>query len=183
MSLTSSQKDEFLKKLQERFNCNPHRHPSLSWDAVFNKLIKNSEKIDSLFLLEETGGEPDVIQFDSKQKEITYVDCSSQSPKSRRSYCYDDKAQKSRKNFPSKHNCEEFEQLVGGVLLDENEYKRLQQLEDFDTTTSSWLKTPEPIRKLGGAIFGDKRYETVFIYHNGADSYYASRGFRIKITL
>ena len=145
---------------------------------IHNKLEKSREKLTILFAMEETGGEPDVIDFGDTNGHCIFVDCSIESPKGRRSLCYDRASWESRKKFKPKSNAEDVAKDIGIELLDEHQYKKLQEFGDFDTVTSSWLKTPDNIRKLGGAIFGDFRYGQVFIYHNGAESYYAARGFR-----
>ena len=174
----SESNDALLKILKERFDQNMQRHENLSWNEIEKKLQNNAEKLNSLQLMEESGGEPDVVGFDEKSGEFLIFDCSAESPKERRSFCYDKAALEKRKENKPKNNAEEAAKLMGIELLTEEEYHFLQTLGKFDTKTSSWLKTPENIRKLGGAIFGDFRYDTVFIYHNGAESYYASRGFR-----
>ena len=155
-----------------------HRHPAIKWEKVAQKLKKNSEKIISLFQMEQTGGEPDVVVLDPHSKEIYFCDCSAESPAGRRSLCYDKAALDARKeNKPTGSACEMAAQM-GVEILSEDQYRKLQALGSFDLKTSSWLKTPDSIRKLGGSIFGDYRYDNVFIYHNGASSYYAARGFR-----
>ena len=174
----SESNDALLKILKERFDQNMQRHENLSWNEIEKKLQNNAEKLNSLQLMEESGGEPDAVGFDEKSGEFLIFDCSAESPKERRSFCYDKAALEKRKENKPKNNAEEAAKLMGIELLTEEEYHFLQTLGKFDTKTSSWLKTPENIRKLGGAIFGDCRYDTVFIYHNGAESYYASRGFR-----
>ena len=174
----SESNDALLKILEERFDQNMQRHENLSWNEIEKKLQNNAEKLNSLQLMEESGGEPDLVGFNEKSGEFLIFDCSAESPKERRSFCYDKAALEKRKENKPKNNAEEAAKLMGIELLTEEEYHFLQTLGKFDTKTSSWLKTPENIRKLGGAIFGDCRYDTVFIYHNGAESYYASRGFR-----
>ncbi|WP_089817960.1 DUF4256 domain-containing protein [Kaistella treverensis] len=170
--------DALLKILKERFDQNMQRHENLSWNEIEKKLQNNAEKLNSLQLMEESGGEPDVVGVDEKTGEFLFYDCAAESPKGRRSFCYDKAALEKRKENKPKNNTEEAANFMGIELLTEEQYRFLQTLGKFDTKTSSWLKTPENIRKLGGAIFGDFRYDTVFIYHNGAESYYASRGFR-----
>lgn len=176
--LSSKQQNELLSILKLRFEKNQHRHPGISWTQLETKLMKHPEKLWSLNEMEITGGEPDVIAFDLKQNVYTFCDCAAETPKERRSLCYDREAMDSRKEHRPKYNALDMAADMGVDLLNEEEYKALQQLEPFDTKTSSWLKTPDAIRKLGGALFGDCRYQHTFIYHNGASSYYAVRGFR-----
>jgi hypothetical protein len=176
--LSEQDKTSLLKILELRFEKNMHRHPDLIWHDVYSKIGSNDEKLISLRKMEESGGEPDVVEIDKNTSEIIFFDCSKESPKGRRSICYDRSAQLGRKKYPPESNVEDMAKEIGIDLLDENQYRYLQKLEDFDTKTSSWIKTPEKIRNLGGALFGDFRYGTVFIYHNGADSYYGARGFR-----
>lgn len=177
-NLTSENQEEILKVLKNRFEKNIHRHQALKWDQVQAKLETNLEKLWSLNEMERTGGEPDVVDYDQASGEYIFFDCSAQSPDGRRNVCYDRKALEARKKFPPEESAMNMAAAMGIELLTEEQYRALQKLGQFDTKTSSWLKTPADIRKLGGAIFGDRRYNTVFIYHNGADSYYASRGFR-----
>jgi hypothetical protein len=155
-----------------------HRHKNIKWSDVESKLNLNAEKIKSLNAMESTGGEPDIVDFDKKTGAHIFYDCSSESPKGRRSLCYDRKALDSRKEFKPKNNVVDLCESMGIDLLDEDQYKMLQEIEAVDLKTSSWIKTPDEIRTLGGAIFCDRRYDHVFTYHNGAESYYASRGFR-----
>ena len=169
---SAPEKTTLLETLQERFEANQHRHPDLSWAEVETKLKPTT--IQAVYAMEETGGEPDVVLIDGA---ICFVDCSEQSP-ARRSVCYDKQARTERKKFPPDTSAEELAQQMGVQLMTEEQYRQLQAVGDFDTTTSSWLQTPEQIRQAGGAIFGDKRYGQLFVYHNGADSYYGSRGFR-----
>lgn len=176
--LTKTQVEELLKTLQSRFEGNPKRHKGISWDKIQDKLTKNDSKLLALHQMENTGGEPDVVKYDKKKDEYTFYDCSAESPKGRRSICYDKEALESRKKFPPKDSAVNMAKEMGIELLTEEQYRELQQLGDFDTKTSSWVATPDHIRKLGGAIFCDRRFDTVFTYHNGADSYYAARGFR-----
>ena len=176
--ISSTQSDELLQTLKTRFNKNMQRHKGLDWDKVQTKLESNNEKMWSLFQMEETGGEPDVVDHDKKTGEYIFFDCSPESPKGRRSICYDHEALESRKEHKPADSAKEMANDIGIEVLNEEEYKFLQQLGNFDTKTSSWIITPVNIRKLGGALFGDYRYGTVFIYHNGAESYYAARGFR-----
>lgn len=176
--LTSAETEEILTTLQSRFDHNPARHLGMDWEKIETKLRANTAKIDSLSEMEKSGGEPDVINYDADKDEYSFVDCSAESPAGRRSLCYDRAALDHRKENKPKGNVIELAEQMGIELLDENQYRQLQQLGKFDLKTSSWIKTPESIRKLGGSIFADLRYETIFIYHNGASSYYASRGFR-----
>ena len=173
--------EELLKTLQNRFEKNKNRHPDLTWDDIQKKLLANPNKLESLFKMEETGGEPDVVDFDKQSGEFVFFDCSPESPKERRSFCYDKEAWDKRKEHKPKNNAVDFATSIGISLLSEEDYRHLQKLGSFDSKTSSWLETPENIRKLGGAIFGDFRFDTVFVYHNGAESYYAARGFRGKL--
>jgi hypothetical protein len=175
--LTSEENDELLKVLKTRFEKNMHRHEGLDWNKIQAKLEKNPEKIWSLNEMEETEGEPDVVDYDKKTDEYIFFDCSPESPK-RRSLCYDYQAWESRKANKPESNAIDKASEMGIELLNEQQYRQLQELGTFDLKTSSWVKTPANIRELGGAIFCDRRYNTVFLYHNGADSYYAARGFR-----
>lgn len=172
---------EMLSTLQKRFLENMHRHTDMDWQEIQQKLEATPKKLAVLQKMEETGGEPDVVDFDENSGEYVFFDCSAESPKERRSFCYDREALEKRKENKPKNNALDAAKEIGIELLSEEEYRYLQTLGDFDTKTSSWLETPENIRKLGGAIFGDFRYGTVFIYHNGAESYYAARGFRGKL--
>lgn len=167
-----------LSILKTRFLKNMHRHADLDWQKIQQKLETNPKKLSVLQKMEETGGEPDVVAFDEKSGEYIFFDCAAESPKERRSFCYDPDALEKRKENKPKNNAIDAAAEIGIELLTEEDYRYLQTLGSFDTKTSSWLKTPDNIRKLGGAIFGDLRYGTVFIYHNGAESYYAARGFR-----
>jgi hypothetical protein len=176
--LSLEQIKELLKTLKTRFEKNKHRHKDVEWSKVQARLEANPGKLYSLYTMEETGGEPDVIDFDKKSGEYIFYDCSAESPKGRRSLCYDDEALASRKEHKPADSAVNMAKEMGIELLTEEQYRQLQQLENFDTKTSSWVKTPAAIRKLGGAIFCDRRYDTVFVYHNGAESYYAARGFR-----
>lgn len=174
-------KDEvlrFLEKLENRFNKFKKRHSNILWDNVKKKLEDKPEKLYVLFKMEESGGEPDVVDYDSKKDEYIFFDCSSESPAGRRSLCYDRDAWESRKANKPESNALEMADELGIEILDEEQYKFMQTKGSFDTKTSSWIKTPDNIRKLGGALFCDRRYEQVFVYHNGAESYYAARGFR-----
>lgn len=180
-SLTTEQSNELIATLNERFHQHMHRHQSMNWQAIQEKLEKAEDKRLSLYEMERTGGEPDVIDFDEANNEYLFVDCSLQSPKGRRSICYDREALASRKKHPPKNTAMDMAEQMGVQLLTEQEYRKLQTIGEFDTKTSSWILTPTMIRELGGALFGDRRYNHVFIYHNGAQSYYASRGFRGKL--
>lgn len=177
-SLSSEQTEALLNILQKRFEENKNRHPNLDWEKVWEKLVKNPEKLRSVHEMEETEGEPDVLVFDGDSDVYTIVDCSPESPKRRRSICYDPDALESRKEHKPRHSAIGMANEMGIEILDVEQYAYLQQFGEFDIKTSSWLKTPAGIRELGGAIFGDRRYNTVFTYHNGAESYYAVRGFR-----
>lgn len=176
-------KDWLLKTLETRFNENMHRHENLKWENVLQKLETQPKKLEILQKMENFGGEPDVVGFDEKSGEFLFFDCSVESPKERRSYCYDREALDKRKENKPKNNVLDAAKDLGIELLTEKDYRFLQTLGNFDMKTSSWLKTPEKIRKLGGAIFGDFRYATVYIYHNGAESYYAAQGFRGKLNV
>ena len=176
--LSPAQRDELLKALQARFEKNMNRHKGLEWAKVRAKLEANTEKLWSLNEMERTGGEPDVVGFDKKAGEYIFYDCSAESPKGRRSLCYDREALESRKEHKPENNAIDAAAAMGIELLTEEQYRELQQLGEFDTKTSSWVKTPSGVRKLGGALFCDRRYDTVFLYHNGAESYYAARAFR-----
>lgn len=180
LSFSAQQGEELLATLQERFEHNTDRHPGLDWSQVRSRLEAQPDKFASLYAMESSGGEPDVVVLDGESGQIVFCDCSPQSPAGRRSICYDGAAQAERekKGVHPGGNAVDLAGAMGLELLDEAQYRMLQELGDFDTTTSSWLKTPTAIRKLGGAIFGDRRYGRVFIYHNGAPSFYAARGFR-----
>lgn len=183
--LSPEQSKELLKTLKSRFEKSMNRHKGLEWAKVQAKLEANTKKLWSLNEMERTGGEPDVVGYDKKtgrlpagRQEYIFYDCSAESPKGRRSLCYDRAALESRKEFKPKDTAINMAAAMGIEILNEEQYRELQKLYAFDTKTSSWLKTPPETRKLGGAIFADRRYNHVFVYHNGADSYYASRGFR-----
>lgn len=176
--MEAQQREELLKTLKTRFEKNMSRHQDIEWAKVHAKLEANPEKLQSLHEMERTGGEPDVVGFDSKTGEYVFYDCSAESPQGRRSTCYDRDAQDSRKEHKPEHNAVDMAASIGIELLTEAQYRELQTLGTFDLKTSSWIKTPADIRKLGGALFCDRRYNTVFVYHNGAPSYYAARGFR-----
>jgi Protein of unknown function (DUF4256) len=176
--LPPKQSEELLNTLKARFEKNINRHKGLEWAKVLAKLLANKEKLWSLDEMEITGGEPDVVGHDKKTGEYIFYDCSAESPKGRRSVCYDHEALESRKEHKPENSAVEMATDMGIELLSEEQYRELQKLGNFDTKTSSWVITPAAIRKLGGALFCDRRYNTVFVYHNGAESYYAARGFR-----
>ncbi|HSU29378.1 MAG TPA: DUF4256 domain-containing protein [Chitinophagaceae bacterium] len=176
--LSKEQRDELLKTLKTRFEKNMNRHKGLEWAKVQAKLDSNAEKLWSLNEMEFTGGEPDVVGYDKKTGEYIFYDCSAESPKDRRSICYDHEALASRKEHKPANSAMEMAADMGIEVLTEEQYRDLQQLGNFDTKTSSWVKTPPDVRKLGGAIFCDRRFGRVFVYHNGAESYYAGRAFR-----
>jgi len=177
-SLSPAQREELLRTLKTRFEKNLNRHKGLEWAKVQAKLEANTEKLWSLNEMEITGGEPDVVGYDKKTGEFIFYDCSAESPRERRSVCYDREALESRKEHKPKNSAIDLAADLGIELLTEEEYRDLQKLGNFDEKTSSWITTPSDIRKLGGALFCDRRYDHVFVYHNGADSYYAARGFR-----
>ncbi len=179
--LSPEETSTLLKTLQNRFEKNIKRHPELDWNKLQTKLEANPQKLWSLNQMELTEGEPDVIRYDSQTDEYTFCDCSAESPKGRRSLCYDKQALDSRKENKPKNNVLDVAKEMGVSLLTEEEYRELQKLGNFDSKSSSWIETPAAIRKLGGAIFADFRYDTVFVYHNGAESYYAARGFRASL--
>jgi hypothetical protein len=176
--LSAQQREALLQTLKARFEKHMHRHEGFAWTVVQAKLEAAPGKLWSLSEMERTGGEPDVVGHDKKSGAILFVDCSAQSPKARRSVCYDAEALKSRKEHPPKNSAVAMAAAMGIELLTEEQYRELQTFGEFDTATSSWVATPAAIRKLGGAVFCDRRYDTVFLYHNGAESYYAARGFR-----
>jgi len=176
--LSREQQEELLKVLEDRFNKHMHRHKGLKWADAQAKLEARPDKLWSLDAMEETGGEPDVVGYDKSTGEFIFYDCSPESPKGRRSYCYDRKALDTRKANKPENSVMDVAAEMGVEILSEDQYKELQSLGEFDIKTSSWVQTPDDIRKLGGAIFCDRRYGKVFVYHNGADSYYAARGFR-----
>ena len=176
--LTSKQLEELLKILKDRFEKNMSRHFGINWDKVKVKLEANPKKLWSLNEMEKTSGEPDVVGYDKKTNEYIFYDCSPESPSGRRSICYDGEAQESRKENKPKNNAIDMATEMGIEILSEEQYRDLQKLGTFDTKTSSWIKTPSSIRKLGGALFCDRRYDRVFVSHNGAQSYYAVRAFR-----
>ena len=176
--LSPEQREDLLRTLKARFEKNMNRHKGLKWADVETKLEANTEKLWSLNEMERTGGEPDVVGHDKKTGEYIFYDCSAESPKGRRSICYDRQALESRKEHKPEDNVIDMATAMGIELLTEEQYRELQKLGDFDTKTSSWVKSPSNIRQLGGALFCDRRYDHVFVYHNGAESYYAARGFR-----
>jgi hypothetical protein len=179
--VTAKQRDSLLKTLQARFDEHMGRHPGLEWTAIQARLESNGAALWSLNEMELSGGEPDVVRLDDAAEGFTFIDCSAQSPKGRRSVCYDREALDARKEHKPKTSALEMAAAMGATLLTVEEYQRLQTLGEFDTATSSWVQTAAKIRKLGGAIFCDRRYDTVFVYHNGAESYYAARGFRCSL--
>ena len=172
------QREELLRVLKARFEKNMNRHKGLEWAKVQDRLQASTEKLWSLYQMERTGGEPDLVAHDKKTGEFIFYDCSAESPKGRRSVCYDREALESRKEHKPENNAMDLAAAIGVEILTEEQYRDLQKLGNFDTKTSSWVKTPSAIRKLGGALFCDRRYDTVFVYHNGAESYYAARAFR-----
>ena len=179
--LSQKDQDQLLSLLKDRFEKNMKRHKGLDWAKVQAKLEKSAEKLWSLNEMEKSGGEPDVVGLDKKSGEFIFYDCAAESPKERRSFCYDKKALDSRKENKPKNNAVDVATAMGAEMLTEAEYRELQKLGEFDLKTSSWISTPESIRKLGGALFCDRRFDTVFVYHNGAESYYAGRGFRCSL--
>jgi len=178
LELSLEQREELLGILKNRFEKNMNRHDGIEWTSVQTKLEENVDKLWSLLEMERTEGEPDVVGYDKENNEYIFMDCSAESPKGRRSVCYDHEALESRKKHKPENSAIEMATEMGIELLTEEKYRELQSLGNFDLKTSSWVQTPDNIRKLGGALFCDSRYDTVFVYHNGADSYYAARGFR-----
>lgn len=178
ISLSKKQSEDLLRTLKARFEHNMNRHKDVQWSTLQAKLEANAEKLWSLHEMERTGGEPDVVSHDKRTGEYIFYDCSAESPKGRRSLCYDREALDARKEAKPKDSAMDMESAIGIELLTEEQYRELQRLGNFDAKTSSWVKTPAAIRKLGGALFCDRRFDTVFVYHNGAESYYAARGFR-----
>lgn len=176
--MKAKDRDDLLQALQTRFEKNMHRHKSIKWEDVESRLKGNQQALESLQAMEASGGEPDVIGQDKKTGKLTFCDCSAQSPGGRRSVCYDRAALDARKEHKPKSSALDMAAEMGVELLTETEYRQLQELEEFDTKTSSWIQTPDDVRSLGGALFCDRRYNKVFTYHNGAESYYAARGFR-----
>jgi Protein of unknown function (DUF4256) len=181
--LPMEQRKELLGVLKARFEKNMNRHKSLAWAQVHAKLEANPEKLWSLSEMEGSGGEPDVVGHDKKTGEYIFCDCSAESPKGRRGLCYDREALESRKENKPKGSAVAMADAMGVELLTEEQYRELQKLGEFDIKTSSWVQTPSAIRKLGGALFCDRRYDTVFVYHNGAESYYAARAFRGSLSV
>lgn len=179
--LTAKQRNELVQTLKARFDDHMPHHATVQWSAVQARLEANAARLWSLNEMEQSGGEPDVVGVDAATGECIFMDCSPQSPKGRRSACYDREALEARKEHPPKSSAVEMAAAIGATLLTVSEYKQLQELGEFDTSTSSWVQTPAKIRKLGGALFCDRRYDTVFVYHNGADAYYAARGFRCSL--
>lgn len=177
------QPEKFLEVLKKRFETNPHRHEGVDWESVQAKVESQPEKLQALIEMENTGGEPDVVTIRNSAEEIVFVDCSPESPKGRRSICYDQEALLARKKFPPANSAVNMAADMGIELLTEEEYRALQEIEEMDLKSSSWIKTPEKIRQLGGALYCDRRYKTTFVYHNGADSYYGARGFRGLVRL
>lgn len=180
-TISIEEKQELIYTLKDRFQKNLKRHKKLEWSKIEEKLNNNDEKLWSLYEMEKTGGEPDIVDYDSKKDEYIFYDCSPETPTGRRALCYDQEALNSRKEHKPKSNVINMAEEMEVNLLTEEEYRFLQTLGEFDTKTSSWIKTPDKIRKLGGAIFADRRFDTVFVYHNGASSYYSGRGFRASI--
>ena len=176
--MSQKQREELLTALKTRFTKNMNRHKGLDWDKVQAKIEAGTKKLWALYAMEETGGEPDVVGHDKKTGEYIFYDCSAESPAGRRSICYDHEALEKRKEHKPEDSAVNMAADMGIELLSETQYRELQQLGNFDTKTSSWIVTPADIRKLGGALFCDRRYGTIFVYHNGAESYYAARGFR-----
>lgn len=181
--MKANQREQLLRTLEARFEKNMNRHQGLEWARVQAKLEANTERLRTLNEMESTGGEPDVVGHDKKTGEYIFYDCSAESPTGRRSVCYDRKALESRRENKPKNSALDMAAAMGIELLTEAQYRELQKLGNFDTKTSSWIVTPADIRKLGGALFADYRYGTVFVYHNGAESYYAARGFRGSVRI
>ncbi len=181
--LSPKQRDELLKTLKARFEKNPSRHPGLEWSKVQERLEDHPEKLWSLDEMEKTGGEPDVVAHDKKSGAYIFYDCSEQSPQGRAGVCYDREAWESRKEHRPPNNAVDLATEMGVEILTEEQYRELQKLGSFDTKTSTWIKTPDDVRKLGGALFCDRRFGRVFTYHNGAESYYSRRGFRASLTV
>ena len=179
--MNAKQREQLLKTLKARFEKHTSRHKGLDWAKVQKKLEAGAEKLASLDEMESTGGEPDVVGHDKKTGEYIFFDCSAETPKDRRSLCYDRAALESRKTFKPRDSAMSMAAAMGVEILTEEQYRELQSLGKFDTKTSSWLNTPPDIRKLGGALFADRRFDHVFVYHNGAESYYAGRGFRAAL--
>lgn len=180
-SLTAAQAEELLQTLKLRFEQHPERHPGLGWPQVAKRLEQAPDRLSSLFEMERTGGEPDVVSFDEATGESVFFDCAAESPAERRSLCYDREALDARKANKPAGSALEAAGEMGAALLTQEQYQALQRLGEFDRKTSSWILTPPEVRKLGGALFCDRRYDRVFVYHNGADSYYSARGFRCAL--
>lgn len=178
LELSLEQREKLMKTLQARFEKNMHRHQGFEWSNVQERLESKMKKLSSLYEMEETGGEPDVVDYDKQTDEYIFYDCAKESPQGRRKVCYDREGLESRKQYKPENSAMDMAATMGIEILTEEEYRKLQCLESVDMKTSSWVQTPFHIRKLGGALFCDRRYDTVFVYHNGAQSYYASRGFR-----
>jgi hypothetical protein len=176
--ISSKEAHALIVNLESRFHKNPHRHKGIEWQSVIKKIQANPDKLWSLQQMELSGGEPDVVGFDKKKDEFIFMDCSEETPKGRRSTCYDKEAMMSRKEHRPENNVVDMAAEMGIEVLTEEQYRYLQTVGEFDLKTSSWIKTPDSIRKLGGALFCDRRFDNVFVYHNGAQSYYAARGFR-----
>lgn len=181
--LSAAEQTDLLKTLKARFEKHKTRHKGIDWDKVETKLLASPAKLWSLNEMEHSGGEPDVVGIDKKSGEFVFVDCAAETPKGRRSICYDHEALEARKENKPADSAINMAEEMGVTILNEEEYRALQELGEFDMKTSSWLLTPAAIRKLDGAIFGDRRYDTVFVYHNGVQSYYAARGFRAKLVV
>lgn len=181
--VSAEQREDLFQALQARFEKNMNRHQNLMWTKVQARLEANPEKLWSLYEMERTGGEPDVVGHDQETGEYSFYDCSAESPKGRRSLCYDRAALDARKEAKPKDSAMDLAAAIGVELLTEEQYRELQKLGEFDAKTSSWVKTPSDIRQLGGALFCDRRFNTVFVYHNGAESYYAARGFRGSLSV
>jgi hypothetical protein len=181
--MKTQEREELLEALRTRFEKNMHRHKGIAWAEVEDKLKRNPGALKTLHAMEATGGEPDVISQDSETGDLTFCDCSVESPIGRRSVCYDREALDSRKEHKPQNSAIEMAATMGIELLTEEQYRELQRLGEFDTKTSSWVKTPPDVRSLGGALFCDRRYGRVFLYHNGAQSYYAARGFRGSLSV
>lgn len=179
--LSPEEREDLVLVLQKRFEKNMNRHKGIKWAEVEAKLVADTDKLWSLHEMEATGGEPDVIGFDKKTGEFIFYDCSAESPKGRRSVCYDNDALETRKEHKPKNSALEMAAAMGVEILTEEQYRELQKLGNFDTKTSSWVQTPAKIRELGGALFCDRRFDHVFVYHNGAESYYGARGFRCSL--
>lgn len=181
--LTQAEQIALLETLKTRFEQNPSRHLELTWNPIQAKLEASPDKVWALYEMEKSGGESDILAYEQSTDTYHFYDCSKESPLGRRSFCYDRAALTSRKQNPPAHNAMDWVEEIGAQLLNEEQYRYLQQFGEFDTKTSSWLSTPNEIRKLGGALFGDYRYHTVFIYHNSAESYYSARGFRVILVV